>query len=112
MNDRLLAQFDAVVNCCGLRAGAMNGQLDVKPIKGQLVLVRAPGVDKPWVVEVAQQRGLCPVQAKIPGVTDWLDDVEGLLYILPRPHTDIVVLGGSYEVGVADMEPDSKRSSG
>jgi len=60
-----------VVNCAGARAGELTGDPELEPTKGQLVVVRNPGV------------------------TEYFQDhleAEDLTYFIP--HGDVVVLGG------------------
>ena len=79
--DRLsdaLAEAPVVVNATGLAAGALAGDDAVYPARGQIVVVRNPGLDT-------------SVRA------------EGT-YVHPR--TDEVVLGGTFEVGATGLEPD------
>jgi D-amino-acid oxidase len=71
-----------VVNCTGLGARALVPDPGVSPVRGQLVVVRNPGVD--WFFQ---------------------DQAEGeeLTYFLP--HGDHVVLGGSAIAGDRPVEP-------
>jgi D-amino-acid oxidase len=75
----LLAQSPVVVNATGLNAG----DPDLYPVRGQIVVVTNPGLDE--------------------SVRDE-DNVAGLTYIHPRRHD--VVLGGTFEPGRQDLEPD------
>jgi len=68
-----------VVNCTGLGAGALFGDAELMPIKGQLTILRP----QPEVDYVALPHGL---------------------YMFPR--RDGIVLGGTFERGVSTMEPD------
>jgi D-amino-acid oxidase len=69
--DDIADQTGIVVNCTGLGARGLVGDVDLYPVRGQLVVVRNPGID-----EFFQDSG-----------------VDGLLtYYLP--HGDTVVLGG------------------
>ena len=73
-----------VVNAAGLAGGALAGDPDVRPIRGQVVVLDNPGL------------------------TRWLsddDEVDGeLTYVLPRQ--DDVVVGGSATEGDEDLTPD------
>jgi D-amino-acid oxidase len=69
-----------VVNATGLGAGALFGDSDVLPIKGQLVVL--------------------PSQPEV----NYLTIGPGRLYMMPR-H-DCIVLGGTHERGVWSRDPD------
>jgi D-amino-acid oxidase len=72
-----------IVNCTGLGARSLFGDLDLVPIKGQLeVLVPQPEIDYLTI-----------------GPMD-----EGLLYMFPR--RDGVILGGTYQRGEWSVDPD------
>jgi len=71
---------DRVVNATGLAAGRLCGDLAVFPVRGQVVLVRNPGL------------------------TTSVRDEERGLYVHPRA-TD-VVLGGTFQAGEWDLTPD------
>ncbi len=71
-----------IVNCTGLGAGALFGDEELVPVKGQLEILR-PQADLDYIT----------VQEK-----------PGLLYMIPR--TDGVVLGGTYGLGDASESPD------
>jgi len=75
----LLARTPVVVNATGLAAA----DPDVYPARGQIVLVENPGLEE--------------------SVRDE-DNPAGITYIHPRRHD--VVLGGTFEEGRADLEPD------
>ena len=68
-----------VVNCTGLGAGALFGDADVLPIKGQIVVLKA----QPEV--------------------DYLTIGPGDLYMMPR--ADGVMLGGTHERNVWSLDP-------
>ena len=72
-----------VVNCAGLGARALAGDDTVVPVRGQVVRVENPGVER-----------------------FWLDDEhpEGLTYIVPRG--DDCILGGTAEKGEWSTSPD------
>lgn len=71
----------AIVNCTGLGAAALFGDPELVPVKGQLALLRPQ-----------------------PEVDYAIYSVRGSLYMFPR--RDAIVLGGTYEEGRADVEPD------
>lgn len=72
-----------VVNCTGLGARELVGDHQMTPIRGQIVRVRNPGLDR------------CVLDANNP---------EGLTYIVPR--SDDCILGGTAEEGEWDTEPN------
>jgi D-amino-acid oxidase len=69
-----------IVNATGLAAGRLCGDPAVHPVRGQVVLVRNPGL------------------------TTSIRDEERGLYVHPR--SDDVVLGGTFEDGNWDLTPD------
>ncbi|MHC5905658.1 FAD-dependent oxidoreductase [Streptomyces sp. S6] len=80
-----LAEADApvVVNCAGLGARELVGDLEVRSVRGQLVVVENPGVEH-WVVS---------------------DGSDGsLTYLFPQPGR--LLLGGTAEEGVWSLTPD------
>jgi D-amino-acid oxidase len=72
-----------VVNCTGLGARELVGDHQMTPIRGQIVRVRNPGLER------------CVLDEKNP---------EGLTYIVPR--SDDCILGGTAEEGEWDTEPN------
>ena len=76
-----------VVNCSGLGSRTLVPDAEVYPTRGQLVVVKNPGIDR-----------------------FFQDHAEGehLTYILP--HGDHVVLGGSAIQHTANLEPDDKTA--
>ncbi|WP_405817549.1 FAD-binding oxidoreductase [Streptomyces sp. NBC_01390] len=72
----------AVVNASGLGARALCGDAEVRPVRGQLVLVANPGLS----MSVRDE-----------------DNSDGYTYVHPR-STDIV-LGGTFEIGEWDTTP-------
>jgi D-amino-acid oxidase len=73
---------DAIVNCAGASAGALTADESVQPVRGQVAYVRTD----------EQLRFLVDESGP-----------NALAYILPRP--DVVVLGGTAEVGDWDRTP-------
>ncbi|WDZ83344.1 FAD-dependent oxidoreductase [Micromonospora cathayae] len=87
--DDLFAEAPVVVNAAGLAAGALCGDPTVLPIRGQIVLVANPGLDE--------------------SVRDE-EHPDGTAYVHPRSRD--VVLGGSYQPGRADLDPDPELRAG
>jgi len=78
-----LAGADAVVNCSGLGARELAGDRELTPIRGEVVRLEDPGLDRVLIDE---------------------HDPSGITYIIPR-GTDCV-LGGTAEPGSEDLTPD------
>ena len=78
-----------VVNCAGLGARELVGDDRIAPVRGQLVVVDNPGIDR-FFVEYTEVHG-------------------DMTYFLPQG--DHVILGGSAEPGRADPEPDPRVST-
>ena len=78
-----------VVNCAGLGARELVGDRSMSPIRGQIVRVRNPGLERFLLDE---------------------DNPEGVTYIVPR--SDDCVLGGTAEEGEWDVKPDPPVASG
>jgi D-amino-acid oxidase len=74
-----------VVNCAGLGSRELVGDTTMRPIRGQVVRVRNPGLDR-FVLDEANP--------------------EGVTYIVPRSRD--CILGGTAEEGAWDTEPDPK----
>ena len=74
----LARECDVVVNCAGLRGGPLAGDADSFPVRGHVNRVRAP-----WIK--------CAYFS------------DGEYYVLP--NHDTVVLGGTGQVGDADLSP-------
>jgi D-amino-acid oxidase len=72
-----------VVNCAGLGARELVGDASMEPIRGQIVRVRNPGVERFMLDE---------------------ENPEGIIYIVPR--SEDCILGGTAEEGEWDTEPD------
>jgi D-amino-acid oxidase len=79
----LLDRADVVVNCAGLGARELVGDLDLHPVRGQIVRV-APGYTSRFVQATS---GPGPIA-----------------YIIPRP--DCTVLGGTAQPDAWDLTPD------
>ena len=73
-----------VVNCTGVGAARLTGDPDVRPVRGQVVVVSNPGLTE-FVIA--------------PG-----DATAELLYLFP--HGDTVLLGGTEQYGDWSMDPD------
>jgi D-amino-acid oxidase len=81
--DELAGEAALVVNCAGLGAREMVGDASMAPIRGQVLRVRNPGLDRFFLDE---------------------DDPEGVTYIVPR--SEDCVLGGTADEGAWETEPD------
>ena len=81
--DELAGEAALVVNCAGLGARGLVGDCSMAPIRGQVLRVSNPGLDRFFLDE---------------------DDPEGVTYIVPR--SEDCVLGGTADEGVWDTEPD------
>jgi D-amino-acid oxidase len=86
-----LNEVDAqvVVNCVGLGARDLVGDRTMQPIRGQVVRVRNPGLERFILDE---------------------DDPKGVTYIVPRSQD--CILGGTADEGEWDLEPDPGTASG
>jgi D-amino-acid oxidase len=73
---------DAVVNCAGLGARELAGDDSLVAVRGQVVRVAAPGVER-WLLDQS--------------------DPARLVYVVPREHD--VVLGGTADEGAEDRTP-------
>jgi D-amino-acid oxidase len=78
-----------VVNCVGLGAGDLVNDASMQPIRGQIVRVRNPGLQR-FVLDE--------------------DNPEGVTYIVPRSAD--CILGGTAEEGEWDLEPDPETAEG
>ncbi|GHJ84687.1 hypothetical protein NliqN6_1089 [Naganishia liquefaciens] len=91
---------DLVVNCSALGSRSLIGVEDetVYPVKGQTVLVKAPGV-KTCYMHSESKPNAKTAKPKPPS------------YIIPRPGPgDQVILGGTYLVNDYSTQPDSHRA--
>lgn len=85
----LAGEARVVVNCAGLGARGLVGDETVEPIRGQVLRVANPGLDRFLLDE---------------------DDPEGVTYVVPR-RTDCI-LGGTAEEGAWGTEPDPQAAAG
>ncbi|KAJ9114537.1 hypothetical protein QFC20_001411 [Naganishia adeliensis] len=91
---------DLVINCSALGARSLIGVEDetVYPVKGQTVLVKAPGVKTCYMHSESKPnaKNAAPTQPT---------------YIIPRPGPgDQVILGGTYLINDYSTQPDPKRA--
>ena len=82
--EELAGAARVLVNCAGLGARGLVGDDSVRPIRGQVVRVRNPGLDR-FVLDE--------------------DDPEGVTYIVPR--SEDCVLGGTADEGAWGTKPDA-----
>ena len=87
--DDLAHEARVVVNCAGLGSRDLVGDRSVSPIRGQIVRVRNPGLDRFLLDE---------------------DDPEGVTYVVPRSKD--CVLGGTAVEDAWQTEPDPDAASG
>ena len=78
-----------VVNCVGLGARELVGDTSMEPIRGQIVRVRNPGLERFMLDE---------------------ENPEGVTYVVPR--SEDCILGGTAEEGEWDTEPDPGIAAG
>ena len=78
-----LSSLDApvVVNCTGVGARSLAGDPAVVPVRGQVVVVRNPGIEEFYINH----------------------DLHGHDYVYLFPHGDLVLLGGTAEEGAWDL---------
>jgi D-amino-acid oxidase len=76
-------EADAVVNCAGLGARELAGDASLTAVRGQVVRVRAPGVQE-WLLDQS--------------------DPQRLVYVVPRERD--VVLGGTAQENAEDRTAD------
>jgi D-amino-acid oxidase len=78
-----------VVNCAGLGARELVGDTSLEPIRGQIVRVRNPGLER-FVLDE--------------------ENPEGITYVIPR--SEDCILGGTAEEGEWDTDPDPEIAAG
>jgi D-amino-acid oxidase len=78
-----------VINCAGLGARELVGDPSMEPIRGQIVRVRNPGLERFMLDE---------------------QNPEGVTYVVPR--SEDCILGGTAEEGEWDTEPDPETAAG
>jgi D-amino-acid oxidase len=83
------ADARVVVNCVGLGARDLVDDDSMEPIRGQIVRVRNPGIER-FVLDE--------------------QNPEGVTYIVPRSGD--CILGGTAEEGAWDLEPDPETAAG
>ena len=76
---------DVVVNCAGLGSRRLAGDLDVQPVRGQVVVVEGFDLDRWWL------------------------DAAGPTYVVPR--SDTVVVGGTVEEGDWSRTPSPEAAA-
>ena len=81
--DEMAGEASVIVNCVGLGARDLVGDSSMQPIRGQIVRVRNPGLER-FVLDE--------------------DNPEGDTYIVPRSYD--CILGGTADEGEWDLEPD------
>lgn len=79
-----------IVNCTGLGARELVSDKELIPVRGQLLVVKNPGVD--WFFQEFEEE------------TDGERDPDEVTYFLP--HGPVVVLGGCLQHGQDGLEPD------
>jgi D-amino-acid oxidase len=86
-----LDEVDArvVVNCVGLGARDLVGDASMRPIRGQIMRVSNPGLERFILDE---------------------DNPEGVTYIVPRSHD--CILGGTADEGEWNLQPDPETTKG
>ena len=86
-----LSAVDApvVVNCTGVGARKLAGDPSVVPVRGQVVVVRNPGIDEFYINHA----------------------LHGYDYVYPFPHGDLVLLGGTAEEEAWDLPPRPEVSA-
>ncbi|MDF2702868.1 MAG: D-amino acid oxidase, partial [Rubrobacteraceae bacterium] len=77
-----------VVNCAGLGARELVGDSSMKPIRGQILRVRNPGLERFMLDEA---------------------NPEGITYVIPR--SEDCILGGTSEDGEWSTEPDPQTAA-
>jgi D-amino-acid oxidase len=87
--DEVTGGARVVVNCVGLGAHDLVGDASMEPIRGQIVRVRNPGLER-FVLDE--------------------ENPDGVTYIVPRSRD--CILGGTAEDGEWDLEPDPETAEG
>ena len=87
--DEVAGDARVVINCVGLGARDLVGDISMQPIRGQVIRVRNPSL-KRFILDE--------------------DNPEGVTYIVPRSHD--CILGGTAEEGEWDLEPDPETAKG
>ncbi len=82
--DEALAEAPVVVNCTGLGAREVAGDRQLRPVRGQLMVVENPGITS-WFVD-ADESGTPPT------------------YLFPQPYG--LLLGGTADEDAWDLTPD------
>ena len=90
--DEAAATASLVVNCTGMGARDLVPDPQLRPIRGQLIIMPNPGIDS-FVTEHSAS-----------------DSELQLTYLLP--HRDVVVLGGTADLDRFDREPDKEAADG
>lgn len=88
--DEPAAEADVVANCTGMGARELVPDPALRPIRGELVVMSNPGIDR--------------------FVAEHSDTHRELTYLLP--HRNVVVLGGTADEQRWDLEPDDKVAAG
>ncbi|KAJ3127204.1 hypothetical protein HK098_006656 [Nowakowskiella sp. JEL0407] len=88
---------DIVINCSGIGARTLGDVEDqtVKPGRGQIIIVDAPQV-KPTISF---------------DIGDVFGNKEEVTYVIPRDD-GTVILGGTYQIGNSDLNPDPEIAKG
>jgi len=87
--DEVAGEAQVVVNCGGLGARDLVNDASMQPIRGQIVRVRNPGLER-FVLDE--------------------ENPQGVTYIVPRSHD--CILGGTADEGEWDLEPDPETAEG
>jgi D-amino-acid oxidase len=87
--EEVAGEARVIINCVGLGARDLVGDASMQPIRGQIVRVRNPGLDR-FVLDE--------------------DNPEGVTYVVPRSAD--CILGGTAEESEWDLEPDPETAEG
>jgi D-amino-acid oxidase len=82
------AAAGVIVNCAGMGARAIAPDPDLRPIRGQFLVVANPGIEEFFSEDTGLSPDLCCIY----------------------PHGDVVVLGGTAEDGAWDLQPDPQTA--